>query len=160
MDVFLCAEARFFVGTSSGLTHVANLFGTPCALVNWCSTTLPCFPTDLFIPKMVLSKPLKRPLSFSEQFSEPYVSQLDTKLAEFGFAPQDNSPDEILELVKEMFETLETTVSYHQDDLYLQHRAQQSFETPFTSWSGCRVGRDFLRRHPELVSPQRELRML
>src|SRR5262249_18421853 len=34
MDLFLCAEARFFFGTTSGLTSAAQALGTPMLLVN------------------------------------------------------------------------------------------------------------------------------
>src|SRR2546423_6561115 len=99
VDVFLCAKARFFIGTNSGLGLVPPIFGVPCALTNWSPIALPqWYSKDRFIPKMIYSQRAGRLLSLNEMFDSPagwqqFISYFDRE----GLQPVDNSPDEINE---------------------------------------------------------------
>ncbi|MEM7188337.1 MAG: TIGR04372 family glycosyltransferase, partial [Pseudomonadota bacterium] len=69
MDLWLCANNRFFVGTTSGLAMVAAMFGKASALANMIplGASYGSAPGDISIPK-TLNDANGRPLSFSEVF--------------------------------------------------------------------------------------------
>src|SRR3990167_5776489 len=69
MDVFLCASCTFFLGSNSGLSHLANVFGVASVITNIAgpvSMVLPYGPRDLGIPKLIYSSKEKRYLGFQE----------------------------------------------------------------------------------------------
>ncbi len=157
MDVFLCASSRFLLGTSSGLSMLVSVFGVPCALTNNApmSVTLHYAPCDLGIPKLVRSRRNGRIWTMPEVFNSPVSNYRLAHLYEQdGLDVIDNTPEEILELCREMLERVEGRWSATPDD----ERLQQSFKSLFrpghyTYGSLTRCGRDFLRRHQNLLSP-------
>ena len=94
MDVFLAATARFFVGVTSGLSHVPTTFGTPCLLTNWVSNSLPVFSRhDRFLPKL-LRREGGPTLTFAEWLSRPVrdASYSGESLTRGGYLAIDNTP--------------------------------------------------------------------
>ena len=82
MDLFLCAEARLFVGTTSGLTTAVQMLGTPMLLVNCISNDCQFWhdKTD-FTLRMVYDRTAKRYLSLRETYRQPLQALLiDTAL--------------------------------------------------------------------------------
>jgi len=61
MDVFLCAQCLFFIGTSSGMYPIAMAFGRPVVATNFLPTCCAYYLTsqDLFIPKILKFKESK-----------------------------------------------------------------------------------------------------
>jgi putative glycosyltransferase (TIGR04372 family) len=165
MDVFLCGAARFLVGVASGMSYVPACFGVPAALTNWVSNSLPMAGRgDLFLPKLLRRKADGRVLTFDEWFSRPVrdASYAGDILTVRGFEVVDNTPEELRELVAEMLDQLDGTVTYTPADA-----ARRAAFATLGRAHGCRgfarVGRDFLRRHAELLpaatTPRAALRL-
>jgi putative glycosyltransferase (TIGR04372 family) len=154
MDVFLCAEARFFVGSTSGLFFVATAFGKPCVLANMIpSSTLAFAPADLCILKLIWSDRLSRYLTFPEIFSQPVANYRFADLfTKDGLRVDENTEEELCELVIEMFERLDEA---HVETNYDQARQQKFFtlirQEHFCYRAASRVCSRFLVRHQDLL---------
>lgn len=154
MDVFLCSEAKFFVGNTSGLYLLATAFGTPCALANVIPSSHFAFaPTDISILKLIWSDRLNRYLTFPEIFSRPIANYRFAKLfTENGLRVDENTEEELRELVMEMFDRVEG--SYHET---AEERAlQKQFFSLLRPWhyghgAAGRIGAGFLKRHRDLL---------
>lgn len=147
LDVFLCAKARLFIGTNSGLGLVPPIFGVPCALTNWSPIALPQWYTkDRFIPKKIYSRRAQRMLTFEEMFStragwEQFVRYFDAQ----GLEVIDDTPDEINELVMEVLDETEGRDVLTAEDRRLV-QAYNELSLRHRSYVGARIGREFLRR--------------
>ncbi|HSW71123.1 MAG TPA: TIGR04372 family glycosyltransferase, partial [Gammaproteobacteria bacterium] len=104
LDLYLVRHARFFIGTTSGLTNVAISFNLPCALVNCASPDAQVWSSRVrFVFKPVL-RSTGGPLNQLELTSTPWrwrmfnIEVLQRHDAEI----QNNTADEILETVKEV----------------------------------------------------------
>ena len=153
MDIFLCAKARFFIGTNSGLGLVPPIFGVPCAMTNWTPIALPqWYGADRFIPKVIWSAQLGRALTLTELFESPAAWQqfqhyFDTSALEV----RDNTPDEIEELIVEMLEeTAGQKVLTAEDEVLVQGYNRLAIRNG--SYVGARLGRAWLRRHAAELS--------
>ena len=106
MDVFLCSECLFFLGTNSGLFEVSIVFGTPVALSNMGPiTSLPRGRHDISIPMMHSKSGQNDLLSFSEVLDTEIANYRETddfKKAGIDLIP--NTQEEILELATEQFQ--------------------------------------------------------
>jgi putative glycosyltransferase (TIGR04372 family) len=122
LDVILCARARFMLATSSGIALVGSIFGVPCAISNLVpAADLWYGPRDISIPKPIWSERESRYLSLAEAMANPLGSYKYAKqFKDAGLAPRDNTPEDIWELVIEMFSRLEGTHILHTNDVNLQ----------------------------------------
>jgi len=152
LDVMLCARARFFVGNSSGLVLVSTAFGVPAALANLIPlSALGVLPTDIGIVKLLARN--GSALAFAEILGG---SAGDYRYAELyrrdGLDVIENSPDEILELVREMLARLEGNWTRTPEDDELQRRFRELLRPGHYGYgSASRIGADFLRRHRDLL---------
>jgi putative glycosyltransferase (TIGR04372 family) len=154
-DVFLCAACRFFVGVTSGMTHVPPTFGVPCLSTNWSSESPPTYgKDDLYLPKLLRSTADGRVLPFAEMYA-PAVRRLTSAwglIAGRGLETVDNTPEELRAVVVEMIDRLEGRA----EDSDADRRRQDAFAA-ICRGHGLdgfpRVGRDFLRRHAHLLEP-------
>jgi len=96
LDVLLVAQAAFHIGTSSGLSVVPLLFGTPCLFLDWYPTTLlPWGPRTWTVLKTLTGT------ATGERVADPEVIRRAGKvpdtdvLAELGYSLLDLSPAEI-----------------------------------------------------------------
>lgn len=155
MDVFLWARCRFFVGTASGPVGVPPTFGVPCVHTNWAPLAFRhWFDGDLVVPKLYWSDRESRLLHFGETLSSAAGRATDTKRlrSEHGIVPLDNAPEEIAEVVVEMIERLEGTAPYSAEDEVLRHRFESLHpDGEFAYRAASRVGREWLRRHQDLL---------
>jgi putative glycosyltransferase (TIGR04372 family) len=104
MDVFLCAAARLFIGTTSGLTNAVISFGTPCVLVNCISNFAQLWPASVtYCLKPFWSEPSARYLPLEETLREEFRGNIfDLRvLAAHGVAPENNASEDILAAVAE-----------------------------------------------------------
>jgi putative glycosyltransferase (TIGR04372 family) len=152
MDVFLAAECRFFLGSTSGLFGLPYLFGRPSALANWCPMSdRPWSSRDLFIPK--IHRPLGggAPLPFAVGFAPAlrHAAHI-SELISAGVEVVDSQPDEIVDLVREALDRDGDPDFYDERDLELRRR-YDSLATFFESGVTSRPGRDFLRKYEELL---------
>jgi putative glycosyltransferase (TIGR04372 family) len=157
MDVFLCASCKFFVGVASGLSHLPTTFGAPCVLTNWVSNAFPVYSgRDLFAPKLTWSDADNRLLPFAESL-EPGLRKLSycgLKMLERDLRAVDNTPEEILELVEEMFELLGGGARYTPEDERLQ-RVFREVALGYGLVGFSRIGRAFLRKYAHLLPRDR-----
>lgn len=153
MDVYLAAACRFFLGCSSGLFVVAWSFGRSCALANWNSlVTRPWSPRDLYIPKLWWVEAEQRFLSFPEALDREFAERSHAgELEEAGLHLVDNTSEEIVDLVEEMF-ARESGVRYAPEDDALQ-RQLDALSTHYRFGAAARMGATFLRRHADLLRP-------
>lgn len=155
MDVFLSAECRFFLGSTSGLFVLPFLFGRPVALANFAPMSeRPFSGRDLYIPKLFWSTREERLLTFEEGLAPPlrHAYHIDP-LVELGIEVVDNTPAEILELAQEMLERDRGTATYTAEDERLQERFA-AIARPFYRYGiASRVGAAFIRSREDLLPP-------
>ncbi|MDO8788023.1 MAG: TIGR04372 family glycosyltransferase [Sulfuritalea sp.] len=109
-DIFLAATARFFIGTTSGLTNVVMSLGTPCLLVNCISNYFQLWNNRvLFMIKPLWHRTEMRYLTVSEMTAESFRWKIfnTNRLEALGIEPHANMPDEILAATVEMLQRVE-----------------------------------------------------
>lgn len=150
MDIFLCAQCRFFLGNTSGLFMVPTIFGVPVALAHM--APLGCVyalhSTDLSIPKHFLDAS-GREFSPAELMASAIGSYRHTRqYAEQGVTVLDNTPEEIRDLVVEMLDRLDGTATYDEGDSTRQKTFRALLRPGHYSYgSVAGIGRDYLRQH-------------
>lgn len=160
MDVFLCAAARFMIGTSSGPATISRAFGVPIAMTNYLPTaTLYLGKLDLFIPKLLRRRIDGNMVPFEQQMSLPLSTCASTgmfnNLYQIEVIP--NTSQEIRELIEEMMCTLDGKLSNSTEDDYLQKqfKSMTAKQETLPGLPGfelqCSIGREFLRRHAKLL---------
>ncbi|MBI3553528.1 MAG: TIGR04372 family glycosyltransferase [Elusimicrobia bacterium] len=152
MDVFLCAESRFYLGTASGPANIPPCFGTPLALTNWVPLGAPLWYGDMvWIPKLCWSRAEGRALGFGETFARGLgVQEFHRPYEERGAELRDNTPAQIAALAVEMIERTGGGASYSPDEQRRQTRFDQIL-TAQGAFPAGRLGRAFLREHEALL---------
>jgi putative glycosyltransferase (TIGR04372 family) len=104
MDLLLIRHAKFFVGTTSGLTNIAISFDVPCALVNCITTDAQLWSSKVrFVLKKIIVDN-NRVLNQSELTSSPWRWRVFDAgvLTRYNARIEDNTVEEILEAVTEI----------------------------------------------------------
>jgi putative glycosyltransferase (TIGR04372 family) len=154
MDVYLGASCRFFLGNTSGLCFVSTAFGVPSALAHLTplAAAYPFGAFDVGIPKLVRSASgeLAR---FPELLASPVSNyRFSEQYARGGLSLVDNTPEEIRELALELLDRIEGRAEYTDEDEARQAAFRSGFRAGhYTFGAGSRIGRDFLRRHAQLL---------
>ena len=160
MDVFLCGSCLFLLGSSSGLTFLANVFGRPAGLANHVplSAVLAAGWNDVAIPMLLWSDREERMLTFAEAFASDVANFRFTELYEArGIRTLENSADEISSLAEEMLDRAKGRITYSEDDDRLQARFKALMRPGHYSYGGvARVGRAFLRKYESLLGDRTE----
>ena len=161
MDVFLSAHCHFFMGPQSGIEVVATIFDRPRLSVNTVPFGhAPIAKHSLFIPKLLCSTTTGERYTFGRllrEFSDPANDPkvLNGTLAQRqGYRYLDNTPEEILEVTREMLDQLQNCSRSTAEDDELQ-RTYVSL-VPKKHWCSAvktPIGAGFLRRHRELLTP-------
>jgi putative glycosyltransferase (TIGR04372 family) len=150
MDVFLCAENRFYLGTSSGPCMIPPCFGKRCALANYeIISGRPFYFGNIYSPKLLYSRSLHRLLTFREileaDTANCYHSNFYTAA---GLEFIHNTPDEIDDLVLEMMESVNGTIQYTEDDKMLNKQFNElGLSLNATYGTNSRIGRSFLKKY-------------
>lgn len=147
MDVFLCAQCRFFFGSDSGLGLIPVSFGGPCAFTNVIPSGLVPLPANsLLIPKLYRSSSTKLYVGMEELVPREmhWASWAVNLLASRGLEFSDNTPEEIKDLAVEMLDRLDGTSHSTDEDESLQ---EQWTSLAAGLYGGARVGQKFLRRY-------------
>ena len=154
-DIYISSKCKFFIGSEGGLITVPWVFNVPVAYSNgvpvggiagWRSP-------DVYIPKKLWSKESKRLLTFKEIIAAGADKWYQTQqYKEAGIEIVENTPDEILGLVKEINARLDGKWVIKEEDEALQRR----YRSLFPSDSRCsnfpsRIGAEFLRFNRELL---------
>lgn len=106
LDVWLAARCRFFIGTNSGPMFMPHLFGRPALITNY--TFLygapPLGPSSRFLPRLLTRG--GRRVRFATMMADAYMKSTHNERAFTlrGLASIDNTPQEIVEAVLEMYE--------------------------------------------------------
>ena len=154
MDVFLVAQCKFFVGTASGLCMVAHSFGIPSAMTNFTpQAARPFSSRDIFTPKLTRRISDGTFLGFREAGEEPLgLNFMGAVYRQHGVEFVNNTPEEILELVKEMFDRLNGTFQYNSKDRELQERYNAITRNIRGSFGeNSPIGKSFIERHEDLL---------
>jgi putative glycosyltransferase (TIGR04372 family) len=154
MDIFLCASCRFFVGDTSGLFMVSVAFGIPCALANMIPVaTLGYFARDISIPKLLRRQGAGHYLPFAEIFGSPLANYRMAKLyGDAGVEVEENSAEDIRDLVAEMLDRLKGGFVESDEDRELQRRYMSLFRPGDYAYAAAsRVGAAFLRKYKYLL---------
>lgn len=151
LDILLCAECRFFLGTNSGFSLVPPLFGRRCALTNWSPLGTPnWYPDDLFIPKLVRRRDTGELLSFEEMYRTLAGWSQFQRDFQGDVEKLDNSPDDLLDATAEMFDELEGRLTLSPDDLARRARFDAITQAA-GGYPGSRPGSRFLARYAQLL---------
>jgi putative glycosyltransferase (TIGR04372 family) len=109
MDVYIAGAARFFIGTTSGLTNAIISFGTPCLLINCVTNFSQLWNNKVrFMLKLLWSRRENRHLTLREITNDPIRSSIFNvnALDKLGIEIINNSPLEIDDAVEEMLRYL------------------------------------------------------
>jgi putative glycosyltransferase (TIGR04372 family) len=155
MDLFLCTEARLFVGTTSGLTTAVQALGTPMLLVNCISNDCQFWHdrTD-FIVRPVYNHHKNRYLSLRETYRQPLQALLiDTALLRRrGLEIHANRPQDITAAVAYKLDSLEGKIKPLRDRGELLERYRNAMrENPYNFGAALPVPA-FLAAYPELLA--------
>jgi putative glycosyltransferase (TIGR04372 family) len=154
MDLFLCAQARLFVGTTSGLTTAVQALGTPMLLVNCISNDCQFWhdKTD-FTLRLVRDRRTDRYLSLRETYRQPVQSLLiDTALlTRRDLEIQANRPQDIAGAVAYKLDFLDGKAQSLRERGDLLSRYQRAMrENPYNFGAALPVP-GFIENHPELI---------
>lgn len=158
MDIFLCANAHFFLGNTSGLYTVSTVAGRPCALANMIPHGA-CYgfgARDISIVKY-----FRDDAGRTIRFDDIFRSDISTFSYSFmkidGLTVVENSPEEIRDLAVEMLDVLDGRVEYTQKDEDLQTAFRNLLDDRhYTHGASGRIGRDFLRKNAHMFGPKNE----
>jgi putative glycosyltransferase (TIGR04372 family) len=151
MDVYLCAACRFLIGTQSGLSLLPSTFGVPVAMTNWSTMgTPPWYGSDLFIPKIFHAS--GRRMNYAEVMDDRFLAftQNSIVFSVKQVGVEDNTAEEIDELVCEMLDRIEGRDESTAEDERLWKRFADYAEARGIV-VGSRLGRGFLRKHAALL---------
>jgi len=112
LDIYLPANCRFFLGCDSGLFVISTIFDVPVALTNCTFIGLNPFRRDDFF----ILKPLRETrngnfLTFDQGIQQGFYNNGFPHPEADGYELVENDSDEILDLVREILENLESRVS-------------------------------------------------
>jgi putative glycosyltransferase (TIGR04372 family) len=152
LDIFLCANCRFYVGTSSGLAYVPGLFDVPCVFTNWFPSGMrPLSGNDIFIPKLHWYAADSCLAPYEESLAPPlgHIHSLDS-LRRLGVTLRHNTPEELRDVAIEMLDRLSHGSRYTAEDDRLQARFN-AVALQARSFGNARIGRAFLNEHAGLL---------
>lgn len=171
MDIYLQYRAKFVLSSStSGATDVVALFGTPYCGVNMPTLWNIPYPHAIQIPKTYRHKESGKMVGLKEwiemvktqkahhRYGCDYNDPSQLSIWHTGFYTKNNleiinnTPEEILELTKEMFARLDGSFSPSEEDKALQEK-YQALNATYLPCSECKnpYGADFLRKNKWFV---------
>lgn len=154
-DIYLSAHCKFFLVGSSGLQYVSTIFNVPIALVNMTpfGHVAALRRNDLFIPKKYWDIKRRRFLTVREIFGIGADFWYQTeRFREGGIGLVENTPEEILAVVREMKARIDGTWRPEPDDEALQECYRSLFPRGHISFGfPSRIGAEFLRQNRALL---------
>ncbi len=155
LDISLCANCEYFIGTNSGFSLVPGVFGKRSLLTNWSPMAIPnWYKNDIFVPKKIWHKKQKRFLSAEEMMqSIGGWSQFKKDFDRSDFKVVDNSPEELLAATLEMHEQV---MNPNGAPYSASERAKiDAFEKIIVEnegYVGSQISASFLKNNPDFVS--------
>jgi len=154
MDVFLCAECRLFLGTTSGLFLMSTAFGVPCALTNMTPLASQAFGSkDIYIPKLMRDKKTGHYLRFPDVFESPTANFRHSQLYhDAGIELEENTPEDINDLVQEaMLRLTNRWTSAPEDEIRLMNFKKLFSEEDYGYKSPSSLCATFLTKYDYLI---------
>lgn len=153
LDIYLCAECSYFIGTNSGFSVVPPIFGKRCGLTNWSPIAIPnWYLDDLYIPKLVRKVSEQRYLSFKEMYSSfAGWSQFARDFANSDFVIEDNSPEDLRELAEELHNEVFGIAAAPQAEDATRLERFNTIATTNGSYVGSRMSGRFLKKYAHLL---------
>jgi putative glycosyltransferase (TIGR04372 family) len=154
-DVYLPAKCKFFLANTTGLFLISTIFSVPVALANFIPIEYIFWMRkgDLFIPKKIWSNNEKRLLTIRETLrlgAGRYL--LLEQYQKAGITPIENTPEEILDLTREMNDRIDGTWTPEPGDDELQTKFRSLFQPEHLCYGfSSRIGTVFLRKNKHLV---------
>jgi putative glycosyltransferase (TIGR04372 family) len=154
MDLFLCNQARFFLGNTSGLKMVSTISGVPCAAANM--TPHDCafgfLPDDISIPKLLRLKDGTMP-HFAEIFASDISRYHESwQFKDAGVTLLENTPQQIRDLATEMLDVLDGKAQRTAEDEARQETFRRLLTPRHHAYgTRSRIGAAFLREYAHLL---------
>lgn len=155
MDIYLLAHCKFMLGANSGIACVPAIFGVPVANANVLPIALGTFGNKaLYIHKKLRQVETGKYLTFPEIFNSNLATlefMKDYKNAGVEFI--DNSPEEILELTKEMLARVNGKDNeLSREEMLLRERYNGYIKPEHPSYdSPAKIAVSFLRTNVDLM---------
>ena len=153
-DIYLAAKCSFFVGCNSGIVMLPHIFGVPVAHTNLIPLRhFPLGSKDIFIPKGLKKLAEQKLISFPEILNSGMFEWHDAELYKLSDVKViENSPKEILDLVKEMVTRLEGSWKTSLDEYNLRQRFRALFEFEHVSYGFVsHIGSDYIATNRYLL---------
>ena len=160
LDIFLAANSKFCIATSSGFFSIASLFDVPVILTNT-SHTIVYFrlkKRDFFIPSLLKNKNSNKMIRLEEIMFPPYSMVnvgVDKKYKEWNLEYIKNSPEDILCATEEMIDRLNNNNFDYLDknQKYIQNQlnAKQNIYTSEKIYCYGIFPEKFLKKYPEII---------
>ena len=146
LDLYIFTQCVFFVGTASGPILTPIIFGTPTAATNFSPVYARLHAGNtLTISKRYYSNAEERFLTLKESLLSTIAKENDfRKFKESRIALVDNTPEEILDLFKEMCMSVDGTISYSLEDSTLDNLATKLYSLHSEYGTLGRLGRQYL----------------
>jgi len=153
MDIYLSWRCRIFIGTTSGLLMVPMVFGRAFGMTNFVPISRPPLsPKGLGIPKLLREEGSGRYLTFKETVEREAEMSYTTRDANPGIEMLENSPQEILDLVRELLDESDGMPASQVDSDPLQKRFRSIYPHRYYSAPArSRISPAFLRRYEHLL---------
>lgn len=154
MDIFLCSECLFFLGSNSGLYELVNLFGKPSAIANMAPMGMVIKGSnDLSIPMLYTHEDSGELIDFKSVMQTSKSNFRTSKeFQDAGIKLQKNKPSEILELAKEQYLRTKNIYSSKDTNQVLQKKYKSLFKDGHYSFGyTSKIGEDFLQRYSKLL---------
>jgi putative glycosyltransferase (TIGR04372 family) len=155
LDIFLCASCRFFLGNTSGLFLVSSVFGIPSALTNQTPFAVTGFrPGDLSIPKLIKRRGNAEFMTSVEILSSPISNfRMNRFYSDSQLELIENSADEILDLVLDIFDVLKGSFQQSPADVIYQTEFIDNLSTDhYCFGTSGKISRRFMLRHPKIFN--------
>ncbi|GEM_PF-1527152 len=153
LDILLCAECHFFLGTNSGFSLTPPLFGKRCVLTNWSPLGNPnWYPDDIFIPKLVRERDTGRYLTLEEMYGSKAGWSQFTRDFQDKWEKLDNDPAELRLVTEEMLDLLDGSYAPSAEDDDRQGRYEAIVER-YEGYLGSRLSDRFLQQNEWLLGP-------
>ena len=155
LDVYLTAKCHLYLGCTSGLYAIPQIFRRPWIITNAVPLQYVASwgPKCLILPKKIWSRDQGRNLSFRELLdSEIWLLRETEHYEERGIDLIQNTAEEIAAVAVEMDERLKGTWLASEEDEELQKQFWSYFKPPeLESALASRMGADFLRDNRALL---------